>query len=477
MSASSPVSPVSIKIAYIGGGSRYWAKMVLTDLALEPALTGEIALYDLDFDAAVQNEVFGRELAAHPDARHPFTVRACRDVADALRGADFVFMSILPGRMQLMAHDLDIPSEFGIHQTVGDTTGPGGISRALRTIPIYTAYAQLLMEHCPRAWVINYTNPMTLCTAALYAAAPGIKAIGCCHEVFGTQKKMAGIIARLWNEPEPKRDEIKLDISGVNHFTFATRATWRGRDLFPLLDQYLKTEYDWSDQTPWSVGQRDEGKFFGSRAMIAWDFYRRFGAIGAAGDRHLVEFVPWYVSSIENLHRHGVVQTPSSFRLGTWQPPGNRPAATTVAADTRPFLERPLQHSGEEGVAQLLALVGGPPLDTNVNLPNTGQMPQFAHGIVVETNAQIRHNSITPVIAAPLPDAVRSLVQRVVDVQTLTLQASLRGDPHLALQALALDPLCGHLPLARLEELLHRLLTANREALPAAFHLYASTPR
>ena len=459
-------NPISVKIAYIGGGSRYWAKMVLTDLAMEAGLTGELALYDIDYEAAAQNERFSEELAKHPDALSPFQVRAHKKLADALRGADFVFMSILPGRMQLMAHDLDIPAAFGIRQTVGDTTGPGGISRALRTIPTYTAYAEHIMEHCPQAWVINYTNPMTLCTAALYAVAPKIKAIGCCHEVFGTQSKLAGLVHRKMGVPEPHRSEIKLDVSGVNHFTFATRASWKGENLFPLLDTYLSDEYDWSDQSAWAAEQIAEGKFFGSRSMVAYDFYRRFGALGAAGDRHLVEFVPWYLSSIETLHRHGVVETPSSFRLGTWQAPANRPGADE---DKRPLLEKPLQHSGEEGVAQVMALAGGAPLDTNVNMPNLGQMPRIAPGVIVETNAQIRANEITPVVATPLPEALQSLVQRVVDVQSLTLQAGLRQDPQLALQALQLDPLCGHLPLQRLEELLHQLLNTNREALPDGF--------
>lgn len=458
----------SIRIAYIGGGSRYWARMVLTDLALESRLTGEIALYDLDYEAALANERFGDELASHPDTRTPFKIRACREAADALRGADIVFMSILPGRMQLMAHDLDIPTEFGILQTVGDSTGPGGISRALRAVPVYSEYAHLIMEHCPRAWVINYTNPMTLCTAALYDAEPGIRAIGCCHEIFGTQIKLAKIIHQVWGDPLPPRQEITLDIAGVNHFTFATHATWRGRDLFPMIRDYLANVYDWSDQTAWAHEQREMGEFFEGKSMIAWGFFRRWGVIGAAGDRHLAEFVPWYLSSTANMERHGVIETPSSYRLGKWQPPGNRPGAETLGpkANPLPLLEKPLQHSGEEGVAQVVALVGRGPLDTNVNMPNQGQMSQFPLGAVVETNAQIRQGTITPIVASPLPEPVRALVQRVVDVQALTLEAARKGDAHLAFQAMAADPLCGQLPLHRIEEMLHRLLEANREALP-----------
>ena len=127
-------------------------------------------------------------------------------MADALRGADFVVLSIEPGPTEARYADLVIPAKYGILQPVGDTTGPGGIARALRAVPIYTDFALKIERYCPKAWVINYTNPMTLCMAALYAATPKIKAFGCCHEVFHTQKRLAGLVA-AWTgiSPTPTR--------------------------------------------------------------------------------------------------------------------------------------------------------------------------------------------------------------------------------------------------------------------------------
>ncbi len=452
-----------VKIAYIGGGSRNWARLVMTDLALCEYLTGEIALYDIDYRAALANVERAMALYSHPEARTTFKVTAAHTATEALNGATFVFLSILPGPMQMFANDLDIPARYGILQTVGDTTGPGGISRALRTVPTYVEYAHQIMECCPDAWVINYTNPMTLCTAAFYAAEPQIKALGCCHEVFGTQHMLAGIVEQYLDVPRPRRQEIKTDIAGMNHFTFATAARWNGIDLFPLLQRHIEGEAFGTDATEWALQQKACGNWFQSLSRIAFDFLRRFGVLGAAGDRHLAEFVPWYLTSEENLHRYGVILTPSSYRLGTWRPSQDAPGP--ASEDGKDWTSSGLRGSDEEGVLQMLALLGFEPLDTNVNLPNVGQLPDLPRGAVVETNAQFRKNSLTPLVPRPLPDGVLSLVRRIADIQRMTLEAAIRKDKDLAFQALLLDPLC-RIPVDKAWAMFSELLTANAAMLP-----------
>jgi alpha-galactosidase/6-phospho-beta-glucosidase family protein len=458
-----PAERTEIKIGYIGGGSKNWARTVMTDLALCPHLTGEIALYDINFAAAEANVAHGDAIFAHPEAQTTFKVTAYHSPGEALKDADFVFLSILPGPMQMFANDIDIPAKYGILQPVGDTTGPGGLSRALRTIPIYLDYAHTIMAHCPDAWVINYTNPMTLCTAALYAAEPDIKAFGCCHEVFGTQWRLSWLVHEYLDRPTPPRQEIKIDVSGVNHFTFAAAAHWNGLDLFSLVNKHIAEDGFWDDQTDWALEWKDAGQWFTSRWRIACDFYRCFGVLGAAGDRHLAEFVPWYLVSEENLHRYGVVLTPSSYRLGTWKPTGaaaGQPAANFLSQENV-YLTR----SDEEGVEQMLALLGIAPLDTNVNLPNRGQIPELPLGAIVETNAQFRKDSLSPVIPRSLPDGALSLVRRVVGVQQLTLEAAVCRDKDLAFQALLNDPLC-NISVDRTWQMFNELLEANQAMLP-----------
>jgi alpha-galactosidase len=279
---------------------------------------------------------------------------------------------------------------------------------------------------------------------------------------------LANLIHDYWDMPAPPRTEVKTDVAGVNHFTFATRATWQGKDLYPLLYEHMSQPGFWRDRTDWSEDAKANGRWFSSQKLVAFDFLRNFGVLGAAGDRHLAEFVPWYLTSEADLHRYGVILTPSSYRLGTWQPPQNAPSLADEGSEginPKDEDDAALIFSGEEGVQQMLALLGIEPLDTNVNLPNYGQMPGLPLGAIVETNAQFRHDQLAPVVPEPLPEGALNLVQRVAAVQDMTLEAGIRRDKDLALQALLHDPLC-RIPTDQARAMLDELLAANAAMLP-----------
>ncbi len=446
----------TIKIAYLGGGSRGWAHMLMRDLALTPELDGEISLYDVDFPAAQRNERMGWHIFRAPNARTTFQVRAVRTLSEALTGADFVICSIEPGPTSLRKADLELPLRYGICQPVGDTTGPGGILRALRCLPMKIEMAQAIAEHCPRAWIINYTNPMTLCTAAFTCVDARLRCLGCCHEVFGTQEFLAGRVAAWFGVPTPDRREIVLDIVGLNHFTFATRATWQGHDLFPRLRQDMERPDFFADRTEESLRRRAAGDVFWGAKIMIYDFLRLFGAFGAAGERHLAEFVPWYLDSEATLHRWGIVLTPYSYReQRILQPP----------PDPESYADRPVAPSGEEGVDIMLALLGKRDLVTNVNVPNRGQSPRFPTGHVVETYARLTRDHLQPLVASPAPAGLQPHMDRVVHCQQLTLQAVLEKDADLAFQAFLADPLM-RLPTDRARELFQEMCAATRAYLP-----------
>ena len=229
-----------LQIAYIGGGSRGWAWTFMTDLAMDEELSGTIRLYDIDAEAAKHNEIIGNRLSAREDVVGKWNYTVSDSLQSALTGADFIVISILPGTFDEMAVDVHMPDRLGIYQSVGDTAGPGGAMRALRTIPMYVEIAQAIRAYAPKAWVINYTNPMSLCVKTLYYVFPEIKAFGSCHEVFGTQKVLKGILEETMGLKDVKREDIQVNVLGINHFTWFDYASYKGIDLFPIYRKYTE---------------------------------------------------------------------------------------------------------------------------------------------------------------------------------------------------------------------------------------------
>ena len=294
-----------MNIAYIGGGSKLWARNFMQDLALADGLCGEVRLYDIDLSAAARNQIIGEKIQAKPEAVSNFRYLVCRELSEALSGADFVLISILPGTFKEMRSDVHVPEQYGIWQSVGDTVGPGGVLRAMRTVPIYEGFAKAIREYCPDAWVINLTNPMSICVKTLYRVFPEIKAFGCCHEVFHTQDFLCCVLKELTGIEATRRD-IYTDASGINHFTWITEARYRDIDLLALMpefmDRYFETGY--FERGPADQWKRDTFAY-GNRVKM--DLLRRYGALAAAGDRHLAEFVngDWYLkdrATVEKWH-------------------------------------------------------------------------------------------------------------------------------------------------------------------------------
>jgi len=447
----------SIKIAYIGGGSRGWAHRLMTDLAVCPDLTGELALYDIDRPMALLNARWGRRVNASPDARSQWRHTVPRTLAAALRGADFVVASIQPGPIEMMRDDLGIPMRYGIYHTVGDSVGPAGLCRALRAVGEYATIARAVRRHCPDAWVINYSNPMSVCTRTLYKVFPGIKAFGCCHEVFYVQYMLARLVERYCAAGRPPRDDIRLNVKGVNHFTWVDQARYADIDLLALFDRRSREKGVVRRIPESEIAEMD---YFDHKGQITIDLYRRYGILPAAGERHLAEFVPFYLKDEPTLHRWGIKLTPYSYRHDYIH---NTPKKTRKRlADPAPFR---LKASDEEGVRQMLALLGLGDLRTNVNLPNVGQVEGLPRDAVVETNAWFSRDSVTPEFSGRLPAGVEALVARAVSNQEIIVEAALRRDKKLAFQAFLNDPLMT-LTTDRAWKMFNEMLHATRRMLP-----------
>jgi len=359
---------------------------------------------------------------------------------EALTGADFVIISILPGTFDEMESDVHTPEKYGIWQSVGDTAGPGGILRAMRTVPMFEEIAENIRKYAPDAWVINYTNPMTLCVRTLYRVFPEIKAFGCCHEVFGTQSLLTKVVEEEFGVT-PERDDIKVNPVSVNHFTWLTSARWQNVDLFPLYAKFCEKYKDGYGKEKVDINWMNN--YFMSEEKVKMDLFRRFGWIAAAGDRHLAEFCPgkWYLESRERVAEMHFGLTPVSWRKQELQERLEK--SRKLLSGELPV---EIKKTGEEGVRQMRAILGLGDLVTNVNLPNRGQIPNLPIGAVVETNAVFRAGTVTPVMAGEIPAEILPLVGRVCAEQEALNKALGNRDINGIFQQFAGDPLvtCGY---------------------------------
>jgi len=450
---------VSLRIAFIGGGGRLWAPAFMNDLALCPDLTGEVVLHDLDLDAAQANVDFAAWLQEQPGVLSRWRYRAEGDLAAALRGADVVVISIQPGSLAAMRDEIAIAEEYGLFYPVGDTAGATGLVRALRSATIYIDLARAIAEHCPKAWVINYTNPMTVCTRTLTAVAPELNVIGCCHEVHSTRRMLAELVGKYWGvDPTPDLHEIDVNVYGVNHFTWVDRATWQGKDLLALLRHHIAEPGVIREYTQTEV--EAFGSWFHSTEQVKFALFQRYGVLGAAGDRHLVEFLPGFIRSPETLFRWGVIRTPVSWRMSRLGDVLAKRAA--IVEGREPFV---LESTGEEGVAIMRALVGLGDITTNANMENRGQIPNLPDRAVVETNVHFANGAITPVNAGALPQTIHPLIARHVANQEMIVQAALTKDRDLAFAAIYNDP-SHSLPIDEAWTMFNRMLLPSLPWLP-----------
>lgn len=426
----------NIQIAYIGGGSRGWAWTFMTDLALEPQLGGTIRLYDIDHAASRNNEIIGNKVSQQTEAVGKWEYKSIDTLAEALDGADFVVISTLTNTFDAMEVDVHMPERLGIYQSVGDTSGPGGMIRAMRTIPVYVEFAKAIRKYCPDAWVINYTNPMTLCVKTLYTVFPQIKAFGCCHEVLGTQRVLAGIMAEKLGVEKIDWRDILVNVLGINHFTWFDHASYKGYDLFPIYEEYIDKHFD---EGYYEADANWMNASFCSLHRVKFDLFRRYGLIAAAGDRHLVEFLPGneYLKNPETVESWDFGLTTVDWRKNDMKNRLERSARLISGEDAIK-----LEPTGEEGVQLIKAICGLQQTISNVNIPNTNkQIANLPASAVVETNALFARDQIRPLVAGALPENIHKLTMPHVENHERIMIAGLTQDRDLVVEAFLNDPL------------------------------------
>lgn len=449
-----------IKLCYIGGGSKMWARIFMSDLSLSPFLEGTIALYDIDVEAARRNQKIGQYMNENENTISSWDYEVHTSIDTALQNSDVVVISILPGTLLEMYSDVHTPEAYGIYQSVGDTVGPGGVIRSMRTIPYYEFFARKIKEICPKAWVLNLTNPMSICVKTLYDIFPEIKAIGCCHEVLHTEDLICDIAKENLNLSLNRKD-IKFDVSGINHFTWFTEVKYKNSiqdiDLLKELDSFFsKHKEGYYEHGPYDQYKKDP---FAYQNKVKYDLYKRYGALASAGDRHLVEFLnnSWYLNSKEDIDSWGFALTSVDFRLKQQE---ERIKESIDMAKGIKKVE--VKKSNEEVVDFIEAIFGFKNIISNVNLPNRGQIKELPLNSIVETNAYFSNDEILPLNSKPLPNGAKDLVLRNLNNIELCYEGCKKRDLDIIFASFINQPLCSRLKLDEGRELFHKMIYNTR---------------
>ena len=421
----------SVKITIIGGGSYTWGPKFIRDIAITPGLRGStIVLHDIDPEALFLVYNFGLQILNKVEKGYLFTLKKTTDLDEALKGAQFVILAITTGGLQAMRRDLEIPMKYGIYQPVGDTVGPGGLARALRNIPIIVNIAKRMESLCPDAWLLNYSNPMTtLCRAV--AKSTQIKTIGLCHEY-------QDVIEFLLKILHAKSDDLTVRAGGINHLVWILDMKIRGHDIFPEIRRIASLLITTRGHVSW-IDWTDTSSL-ADRALVKAQLFQTYGALPAAGDRHIAEFFPdFLISETDQGLKFGVRLTTIEERY-KWR----EDAKLAIEASLRgtyamnSFFEI---SSGEAASQMIDAFVNQRSYTGMMNLPNTGQISNIPFDAVVETLGKFDTSGAHPLSIGELPPKIADIVNKHVGNQELIVESALTGNHQLGIKVLANDPL------------------------------------
>ncbi len=444
----------------IGGGSVLWTPRLGCDFLLEDALDGcELVLTDIDRDAAKLCAAYLS--AANRQLKKHWKISVA-GIDSALKGADLVLVSISTGGFEAMAVDYNVPEKYGVYHTVGDTTGPGGISRSLRNIPVFIDIARKMNKLCPDAWMLHVTNPLTQLTRAVERSGL-IRTIGMCHEytgALGTLSVFFGV----------ERSEIDSLCVGVNHFTVLKDLTVKGvKDPMKqlTLDNYIEFEKtkrgkELSGTVDDIVAQASAEPGTLLPNYMHFTLAEKWGFYPLAGSPHVCESLPGFNTSPENLANWSI------YRKGVLP---NRPKAK---AERREKVEKVLaeksavpeaaERSKEMIADAAVALLTGEPRRVIAACANRGQIDDLPRDVTVETWALASRCGIHPVASGKVPAPVKGFMEQIVCEEELTVEAALTGNFDTFVQALIASPMLADKSAA--PALAKELLEGNKQYLP-----------
>jgi alpha-galactosidase len=455
---------MSANITIVGGGSYHWAPRLLADFANTPSLAdAHVVLHDLDAGRMQLMRELGEAIAQRRGiAMH---VEAEADRRRALDGADFVITAFSVGGFDSMQHDIEIPQRFGLRQPIGDSVGPGGILRALRSVPVLLDIARDVEAVAPHAWLVNVTNPLTaLCRSV--TRETNVQTVGLCNEWVGCSWALSLLFDCGMNAIDPI-------LGGVNHYPLATSLRIGDDDdgfvrLHALLDDPgTATEPIWMDppeRAGWvktSPGDTWTKLDVIENNRVRFELFRRFGVLVGSGDHHSVEFMPSFV--------HPNNDYGSGWRVHHYGMPGHRRDADDDVEYYEEMRDAPdvTRMPSGELVAQLLnGMVSGRPQHLPVNLPNEGNVTNLDAGAVVEIMGVSDDTGVRGRDKTTVPGIMGEFLRRINVVQEWTVEAAIAGDRELVLEAMLADPIAAQLPYENIVEMSGDMLAATAGWLP-----------
>jgi len=461
------------KITFMGAGSQVFAKNILGDSMLcESLQDSDIALYDINATRLKQSVTMISRLNNNINKGRA-KVKGYLGVENrkkALAGADFVVNAIQVGGYEpSMKIDLEVPQQFGIHQTIGDTLGIGGIFRALRTIPVMLDFARDMEQVAPNAWFLNYTNPMAMLTGAMLRGS-SVKTVGLCHSVQDCAQYLLKMLG-LYQKPG-EQATLRQKVAGINHQAWLLEIKLNGKDIYPecravaekKMTQWLK---DWEKAGRPKAGG-DEAhlctwmrKHDRSPDMVRLEMVRKFGYYITESSEHNAEYMPYWIKA----HRPELIDKYNiplyeSQRRAIWGLSNWNDELTTNKDITH-------KRTSEFGSSIMDAITTNNPCQIGGSVLNKGFIPNLPAEAAVEVPCLVDTNGVQGAYVGPLPPQCAAMNMTNINVQLLTIEAALTRKKEHIYHAAFMDPHTGaELPLDEIVKLCDALIKAHGDMLP-----------
>ncbi|MFW6287815.1 MAG: alpha-glucosidase/alpha-galactosidase [bacterium] len=427
------------KITFMGAGSTVFAKNVLGDCMLTPALrNSEIALYDIDQQRLRESETMLKNINENCNENRA-NINSYTERKEALRNANYVVNAIQVGGYEpCTVTDFEIPKKYGLRQTIGDTLGIGGIFRALRTVPVMLDFARDIEDVCPDAWFLNYTNPMSILTGAMLHASD-VKTVGLCHSV-------QVCASTLLEGVNMSTEDIQWKIAGINHMAWLLEITRNGQDLYP------------------DIKKRSLENGAPDYDRVRHEIMHTFGYYVTESSEHNAEYMPYFIKDkypalierynipLDEYPRRCVEQ------IERWE---------SMRDDLVNNQNLTHERTGEYASYIMEAMETGSPYKIGGNVLNTGLITNLPEDAVVEVPCLVDRSGVTPCYVGKLPPQLAALNRTNINVHLLAIEAALSKRKEYIYHAAMLDPhTSSELSIDDIKSLCDDLIEAHGDWLP-----------